>query len=230
MKTKFDAFSSIAGVFVKKISLCFIFGAVGLVSFTNAGALPLTNLGFETPVAGSGTIVYNPVTSDWVFSGLSGLTGNASGFTSGNPVAPEGVQVAFLQSATGYTGDSISQVFTTALDANMSFTFSAAQRAPSNIQSMNLLLDSVLIGSFTPTGVTYLDYVSSLVGVLAGTHTLTFVGLNNVGDNTAFIDNLRVSSFSTIVPVPVPGTIVLLMTGLGLLAYRGRRSASVFGV
>lgn len=95
-----------------------------------------------------------------------------------------------------------------------------------------MLLDSNSIGLFTPTGITYLDYASSLVSVLAGSHTLTFTGMNLVVDNTAFIDNLRVTSNSVIgvVPVSVPGTMMLLLGGVGLLAYRNRRAASVFGV
>ena len=222
---------------MKKLSLGLVLGIASLLPFGSASALPLTTLGFETPVAGAGTILYNPLTTDWVYTGLAGLSGNASPMTFGNPVAPEGVQVAFLQSATGFTAGSISQVFTTSLNATMGFTFAAAQRAQGgtagpNVQSINVLLDSIVIGAFTPTGFTYLDYATSLISVLAGTHTLTFTGMNSVGDNTAFIDNLRVTSNSVIsvVPVSVPGTMLLLLGGVGLLAYRARRTTSVFGV
>ena len=222
---------------MKKLSLNLILGAVCLLPFSGASAALLTNLGFETPVVVAPGYSYNTVTTDWVFSGTSGITGNSTAFTIGNPVAPEGVQVAFLQSGAGfYTNGIISQVFTTVTNANMGFTFAAAQRAwgpgagiltPQN-QGINLVLDSVVIGTFTPTGFTYLDYATALVSVLAGTHTLAFVGLNTVGDNTAFIDNLRVTSSS--VAIPAPGTLILLVLGFGLLALRSRRTGSVFGV
>ena len=39
----------------------------------------------------------NPAGAPWTFAGNSGLTGNASGFTGSNPNAPEGCQVAFVQ-------------------------------------------------------------------------------------------------------------------------------------
>src|SRR5207249_2223436 len=57
---------------------------------------------FETPSLGSGASAYqyNPAASPWSFVGLAGLSGNGSAFTSGNPSAPQGSQVAFLQ-ATG---------------------------------------------------------------------------------------------------------------------------------
>ena len=63
--------------------------------------------GFEDPLQGTGTSAYQyrPTGSAWTFSGTAGVAGNGSGFTAGNPDAPQGSQVAFLQK----TG-SISQV------------------------------------------------------------------------------------------------------------------------
>ena len=40
---------------------------------------------------------YRPAGSPWTFAGGAGIAGNGSGFTAGNPPAPEGTQVAFLQ-------------------------------------------------------------------------------------------------------------------------------------
>src|SRR5439155_10286873 len=74
-------------------------------------AVAVPNSGFETPALGSGASAYqyHPTGSGWTFSpnggfdsngvivGGAGITGNNSGFTSGNPSAPEGGQVAFLQ-------------------------------------------------------------------------------------------------------------------------------------
>ena len=53
--------------------------------------------GFETPSVGSGASAYqyNPAASSWAFVGQAGVSGNGSGFTSGNPPAPqvESIQV-----------------------------------------------------------------------------------------------------------------------------------------
>jgi hypothetical protein len=44
-----------------------------------------------------GGFQYAPAGASWVFTGGAGISGNGSGFTSGNPPAPEGLQVALLQ-------------------------------------------------------------------------------------------------------------------------------------
>ena len=64
---------------------------------------------FEGPTQGTGAnndFKYDPLGSSWTFSGPAGLAGNGSGFTSGNPPAPDGTQVAFLQTI-GTAGQSI---------------------------------------------------------------------------------------------------------------------------
>src|SRR5262249_42604786 len=78
--------------------------------------------GFEAPAVGSGAFAYNPSGSPWTFSGTSGVSGNGSAFTSGNPNAPEGSQVAFLQE----TG-AIGQTLNLAAGA-YTLSFQAAQR------------------------------------------------------------------------------------------------------
>ena len=61
--------------------------------------------GFERPSAGpagaDGSYIYGPTGSAWTFAGDAGVTANGSGFTCGNPAAPEGAQVAFLQGGSG---------------------------------------------------------------------------------------------------------------------------------
>src|SRR4029077_2736649 len=60
------------------------------------GAL-VPNGGFETPDLGSGGYAYGPSGATWTFQGYAGMSNNGSGFTSGNPNAPEGNQVAVVQ-------------------------------------------------------------------------------------------------------------------------------------
>ena len=65
--------------------------------------LAVLDPGFEAPVLATGAFQYDPPTgtpptaTPWSFTGSSGISGNNSGFTSGNPNAPQGAQVAFLQ-------------------------------------------------------------------------------------------------------------------------------------
>ena len=79
--------------------------------------------GFEQVAVGAGQFQYRPAGSPWTFAGDAGLSANGSGFTSGNPPAPEGAQVAFLQK----TG-SFSQAVAGWAAGSYRLTFYAAQR------------------------------------------------------------------------------------------------------
>jgi alpha-L-rhamnosidase len=150
------------------------------------------NPGFETPT--TATFVYNPAGGSWSFVGQAGIATNGSLFTSGNPAAPQGVQVAFLQG----TG-SLSQSFS-GLTPGVKYTvtFAAAQRATGaswniNGQTWNLTVNGAVAGSFGPpqSATGYADYAATFTATSA-THTLAFVGTNlRGGDNTVFIDKVR---------------------------------------
>lgn len=202
------------------------------------GAINVPNSGFEAPVLGSGNgaYQYNPGGGSWTFSG-SGLSGNASAFTSGNSAAPQGGQVAFVQQA-----GSFSQVLSGfSVGMNYTVTFAAAQRA--NLvqpgQTWNLTLNGVVIGSFSPpqSATSYVDYAASFTATAAH-HTLAFVGTNlKGGDNTVFIDNVRVTgaphspppitgqpaSRTVFAGAPVSFTVSALGSGL---SYQWRRNES----
>jgi hypothetical protein len=144
--------------------------------------------GFETPAVGTGpsAYLYNPSGSPWTFADSSGVAGNGSAFTAGNPDAPQGTQVAFLQG----TG-SFSQAVNFAA-GTYSISFLAAQRASqASSQTVQVLVDGAVVGTFTPPGTDYTAYATNSFTVGAGAHTLAFVGLD-AQDNTAFLDQVRV--------------------------------------
>jgi hypothetical protein len=145
--------------------------------------------GFENPTLT--TFQYNPTGSSWTFNGGSGISRNASAFTSANPPAPEGFQVAFLQGA----GATIStQLNGLTPGAEYLLVFSAAQRAGYISQTWNASIAGSVIGSFAPpnTATNYQDY-SATFTASATSSLLAFEGTNlNGGDTTVFIDNVRV--------------------------------------
>ena len=63
----------------------------------------IVDAGFEQVPVGAGQFQYRPAGSAWTFAGGAGVSGNGSGFTAGNPPAPQGVQVAFLQSTGSFS-------------------------------------------------------------------------------------------------------------------------------
>jgi uncharacterized repeat protein (TIGR01451 family) len=161
----------------------------------------LQDPGFETPSVGSGpsAYMYDPTASPWSWVGQAGVSGNGSGFTSGNPSAPEGNQVALLQNA-----GSFSQAVTLTAGSYV-VTFSAAQRATyqSSRQTFQVQVDGVSEGSFTPAGTAYATLTTSAFTLAAGVHTIAFVGQNpNGGDNTAFIDQVALTAPSPPPPPP----------------------------
>jgi hypothetical protein len=157
--------------------------------------------GFETPVVGSGltAYVYAPAGSPWTFTGQAGVSGNGSAFTSGNPDAPQGGQVAFTQNTSA-----ISQSVNLAAGTYV-LSLEAAQRANQNNggQAFNVLVDGKLIATITPASASYSSYSTSAFTVAAGVHIIALSGLNpHLGDNTAFIDDISIAAAS---PINDPG-------------------------
>jgi glucose/arabinose dehydrogenase/endogenous inhibitor of DNA gyrase (YacG/DUF329 family) len=148
---------------------------------------------FEQVVVGDGQFQYDPTGSPWAFSGDAGISGNNSGFTSGNPPAPQGPQVAFLQ-GTGLFSQSVAGWAA----GSYVITFDTAQRGnDQSDQDFNVLVDGAVVGTFTPSGTGYQGYVTAAFTVTAGAHTITFQGLDTVGgDNTAFVDAVAVAPAS----------------------------------
>jgi len=165
----------------------------------------LANFGFETPNVG--TYEYSPAGASWTFGAQSGANGagisaNASAFTSGNSNAPQGVQVAFIQGL-----GSISQALTGLVPgAAYQVTFSAAQR--NNVYGQQLgetwqvQINGTAVGNFAPaeSAQTYVDYTANFTAPVSGATTLAFVGTDTLGgDNTIFIDNVRIAAAPSLV-------------------------------
>jgi hypothetical protein len=126
----------------------------------------------------------------WTFSSQSGVSGNGSGFTGGNPNAPQGSQVAFLQG----TGVATQALNFAAGTYTISFKAAQRQNVQNGGQVIRVLVDGAGVGDITPAGTSYAAYTTNAFPVTAGWHIITFQGLNpHGGDNTAFIDQLSVS-------------------------------------
>src|SRR5262249_47341947 len=151
---------------------------VDQVSIARASGVPQpADPGFESPSQGTGwtAYVYDPTGSAWSFSGNAGLAGNGSAFTAGNPPAPQGTQVAFVQ-----TTGSVSQAvnFTA---GSYTLSFSAAQRGnwtAAGNQTLQVLVDGTVVATVTPTGTSYATYSTAAFTVTAGPHTIAFLGLD----------------------------------------------------
>ncbi len=159
-----------------------------------AAAMPssIQDFSFEIPLTSD--YQYNPTNAVWTFTGASpsgsGLLANGSGF--GNPNAPDGVQAAFVQSY-GTLSQALSGFFP---GTNYTITYDAAQRSGDNQhggESWNVMIDGGVIQANSPGSTSYTGYTTSFIAT-AETHTLSFVGTDlATGDNTVFLDNVRIS-------------------------------------
>ena len=160
-----------------------------LASAAASMTILVPDAGFENPTTPN--YQYHPTGASWTFNDGSGISRNASAFTSANPPAPEGSQVAFLQ---GVDAAISTQLNGLTPGAEYPLTFSAAQRAGYIGQTWNASIAGSVIGSFAPpnTATNYQDY-SAPFTASATSSLLEFVGTNlNGGDNTVFIDHMRV--------------------------------------
>ena len=149
--------------------------------------------GFENLPVGAGHYAYGPTGSPWTFVAFAGLTGNGSAFTAGNPNAPEGRQVAFIQRE-----GKIRQSVANWTAGNHTLSFQAAQRGNYGTpdQVLQVFIDDTLVGTIRPTGTLYATYTTPSFAVAAGTHSITFAGtaIPSRGDHTVFIDAVKITS------------------------------------
>jgi len=202
---------------------------------TEASGTPsfVPNFSFETPSVG--TYLYNPPGGAWTFTAQTGANGsgiaaNGSAFTSANPNAPDGVQVAFLQGIA-----TISQVISNfVMGTSNLITFYAAQRAVyvSGGQTWSLKINNFTIASFAPAtaATNYVSY-SATFKASSTNQTVSFVGTDtHGGDNTVFLDKVRIQTL--IPPMPTglsatPGSNQVVLSwnaAIGATGYNLKRS------
>ncbi len=147
----------------------------------------VVNASFEVPAL-MGSYAYAPNNSGWTFSNDSGIASNGSNLSQGTSNAPGGTQAAFIQSY-GTMSQNVSFV-----QGTYKLSFLAAQRvSTSSSQTLWVLIDNTVVGTFTPVGGNYLYYSTLGFTVSSGIHTLQFKGLKGGAHNTVFIDSVAIT-------------------------------------
>ena len=115
------------------------------------------------------------------------------------------------------------------------FTYSAAQRSSSS-QSWNVTIDNAVIQSNSPGSTSYTTYTAGFVAT-ATSHSLAFVGTDLAGgDNTVFIDNVRITpsiqarAASVTLTSPVNNASFLASSTLNLAATVVTNGGTISGV
>ncbi len=178
-------------------------------TFGYATLSPIVDAGFEQPAGVAqlahgilhGTQLEPSGDEPWTFTDgnpanhiYSGIAGNGSIYTSGNGLAPQGLQVGFIQG-----NSSISQPVTFAAGSYQLSFFAAQAKANTANQSLDVLIDGNMVGTvaITPTGNNYARYTTVIFTVTSGQHTITFQGAGR-GSNTALIDAVALNPASAL--------------------------------
>jgi hypothetical protein len=172
--------------------------------------------------------LYRPTfaSSLWNWSGSAGIAANGSDF--GNANAPDGVQVAFIQRATGQiyqdlTGLTVGERYLVSFDAAQRWNSTSSENISQGIgfggtEDFKVLWDGTSIGSFTPTSTSFATYYTASFVATAPTARLTFQAIDTLGgDRTAFLDSIQINS------APEPWNAITLLSGLGVIALGLRR-------
>lgn len=187
LSTLLLAFGLLAGIFLPSRTLT---AANRTAAPLGGGANLVAGGTFETPaLPASPGYQYNPSGSNWTFVGGAGFSRNGTGFTSGNPNAPQGAQVLFLQ-GTGRATQNI-----TFVAGFYDFSLFAAQRGnhQASSQTVEIRIDGSSILSVSPSGTNYQAFNANAVYISSGVHAVQLRGINpNGGDNTAFLDDFKV--------------------------------------
>ena len=161
-----------------------------LMTVTTLTANSISDGSFAAPALAAQSYQIAPTSSPWQFSGDAGVSANNSGFTNGNPNAPDGAQVAFLKN-----NGSISQtVYLQAGVYNLSFVAAQRLNYQTQNQEIEVLVDTTEVGAVVPTSDTYAEYQTWNFTVASGAHNVEFLGLNlESGDSTAFLSEVVIT-------------------------------------
>ena len=152
-----------------------------------AGAIP--NPGFETPAYAAQGWSYNPSGTGWTFSPASGIASNKTPWVT---TSPQGVQIAFIQN-----GGSIRGEIGVAANGYYHLNFTAANRPSYPPSGLVVEIDDITLATFPPgqigSGGDFNTFTLPAIHLMAGTHTLTFQGLQNGSDSDTLIDDISLT-------------------------------------
>ena len=161
---------------------------------TGASAATVSNAGFESPDAGSG-YTYNPTASGATFAGNTGVAANGSAWSFAS--APDGKQVAFVQTAGSSAGQITLAVSGMQSGQNYAVVFKAAQRPNFPVNPITVQFGGATLGTFSPGSTSFDVFASSSFQATGSTGSITFTGLTTSTDISTGIDSVAV------VPLPI---------------------------
>ena len=128
----------------------------------------------------------NPPGSPWIFEGNSCATDRTGVLSDSGVVPPDGIHAALMQ-----FDASISQNISFTESGSYAISFQAAYRQYGGPSPVSVLIDGVVVGTFTPDSVQFNGYQTDPIAITAGTHRVTF-SHQSVIDQVVFIDQVSI--------------------------------------
>ncbi|HEX8240153.1 MAG TPA: RHS repeat domain-containing protein [Allosphingosinicella sp.] len=145
--------------------------------------------GFETPALGA-SYAYRPTGTPATFTYNSGVAGNGSAW--GFAAAPEGNQVAFIQTA---DAPAVISLPVSGLVTGTSYvaTFQLAARPGFPSNPVTVAFNGTTLGTFSPASTSFANVTSAAFTASGSSGTLTFTGASYAGDTSSGLDKVAVS-------------------------------------
>ncbi|MDB6153335.1 MAG: autotransporter-associated beta strand repeat protein [Chthoniobacteraceae bacterium] len=156
-------------------------------------SISIENPGFELPNQGNGGFTYAPSVPGWTLASNTGVAQNNSPWYA--PAAVDGLQAAFLQNDDG-AGAGISQTINVDSAGLYNIGFLAIGRNGNGPNGLIVKVDGITTLTLAESqfdNLKWQDFSTSAVNLTAGSHTISFVGNNQVGgDKTTVIDRVQI--------------------------------------
>lgn len=151
----------------------------------------LANASFETPEVGAG-FQYQPAAAGTTFGPASGIAGNGSAW--GFAPAPDGDQVAFVQSGGGNAGTM--SLTASGLTAGIAYTlsFHTTQRPGFARNPISVRVDGVPIGTYDPPSTDFTRVTTPAFVAGGSSATIAFSGQMSAADAASAIDAVTIAS------------------------------------
>ena len=144
--------------------------------------------GFEQPSVGRRPGRVRPGRTAWTFSSGAGISANRAASRPATPGAPG--DAGRIPPGDRLVQPERHRLGRRLLHRSLSAPPSAA--ISGSHQNFEVLVDGVVVGTFTPSGTSYQGFSTAVSGA-GRVHTITFQGLDSAGgDNTAFIDDVSI--------------------------------------
>lgn len=170
------------------------------VTVALASAPTVSGGGFESPDLGA-SYAYRPTGGPASFTHNSGIAANGSVW--GFAAAPEGDQVAFVQTI---AAPAVVSLPVSGLVAGTSyvFTFRLAARPGFLSNPVTVAFNGIALGTFSPASSAFASATSGAFTPSGTSGTLTFTGANHSSDTSTAIDDARIAAGGTTPPPPDP--------------------------